>query len=42
MTPMIEYEQLRIKLSTMPDEIIEQHSLHAIAHNDWAHAEIRK
>ena len=42
MIPMKEYEHLRITLKDMPQEIIDEHNLHALAHNDWVCAETRR
>ena len=42
MTPMTDYKQLRMNLSTTPEEIIKECNLHKVSHNSQAHAEIRK
>jgi hypothetical protein len=40
-TPMKEYEYMRLHISDIPEEIIKQYNLRAIADNDWAYIEVR-
>ena len=42
MTPMTELENTRMKLSDIPNEIIEEHQLHQHEHHGWACVEIRR
>ena len=42
MTLMECYEHLRMKLKDIPQEIIDEHKLHVLAHNDWLCVEIRR
>ena len=39
-TLMKDYECLRIKLKHVPQEIIDEHKLHKLAHSDWVNVEI--
>lgn len=41
MTPMTEFEHMRMKLSDIPNEIIEEHQLHQHEHQCWVRVEIR-
>ena len=41
MTPIKDYEYLRMKLSSIPEEIIKECNIESIAHNGWVCAEIR-
>ena len=42
MTLMKYYECLRMKTKDTPQEIIEEHNLHSLAHDDWVCVEIRR
>jgi hypothetical protein len=41
-TPLDRYEYMRLSLSLLPDEIIQQYNLLAIAHDGYVYIEIRK
>jgi hypothetical protein len=41
-TPMPEYEYMRIQLDIIPEEVINQYNLRALAVNGWVYLEIRK
>jgi hypothetical protein len=41
-TPMTEYEYMRIPISAIPDDIIEEYNLRVFMHNGHVYAEIRK
>jgi hypothetical protein len=40
-TPMEEYEYMRLHISDIPDEIIQEYNLHELTHNDWVYIEVR-
>ena len=41
-TPMQDYGHLRMCVKDFPNEITEEHNLHAIEHKGWTHVKIRK
>ena len=42
MTPMQNFEYMRIKLSNIPTKIIEEYKLHQFVHEGWIYIEIRR
>ena len=41
-TPMEEHEYMKIKLDTIPDEIIKKYKLQTMVHNGFVYVEVRK
>ena len=42
MTPMDNYEHLRMRIKTIASEITKEHNLDKIEHDEWLYVEMRK